>query len=118
MPRGTWVAAIVHELMPPAFLIRTVQMAEPTRMVMLAMTVIEVENPGIQGCLRVYSVIPLGGIMESESRPKISEWDRTDLIRAMSAMVAPLNKKRRAMWELPPRNIELAKVVLWMMALV
>lgn len=59
MPRGTWVAVTVHELMPPAILIRAVQMAEPTRMVMLAMRVIEVENPGIQGCLSVYSVIPL-----------------------------------------------------------
>jgi len=94
MPRGTW--AIVHELMRPAIAIRVVQMAEPTRMHMLAMTVIEVENAGIQACLRVYSTIPLGGITVSEPGPKIGDRDRTDLIRAMSAMVAPLKKKRRA----------------------
>jgi len=62
MPSGTWVEVIVHGLMFPAILIRTVQMAEPTRMDMPAAAAIRAENEGIQGCLRVYSTIPLDGI--------------------------------------------------------
>ena len=64
MPRGTWAVVTDHELMLPAMLIKTVQMTEPTRMVMLATMVIKVENPGIQGCLRVCSTIPLSGTTE------------------------------------------------------
>ena len=96
MPRGTWVAVIVHELMRPAILIRAVQMAEPTRMNMLATVVTMAQDEAIQGRLRVHSIIPLGGITISEPRPKIGDWDRTDVTTATSAMPEPPTKKRRA----------------------
>lgn len=59
MPRETLLVVTVHELIRPAVLMRAVQMDEVTRADMPAMTASKAENQGIQGYLRVYSIIPL-----------------------------------------------------------
>jgi len=61
MPRGTLVVVIVHELIPPAILMRVAQMAEPTRIDMLPMAVVEIDRKAAQLYLRVHSRIPLDG---------------------------------------------------------